>query len=131
MVSQNSGLFELLEARMLENRVFSVDVRGGATPQELNPDDISAVAGQVLAIARATRDLRFTKPLLYRLSYAGAETILARDDVRVSDRFASCFRINASLDDLQMRRPPCFRRILIPGFGVVRLQLFRRGRARE
>jgi glycosyltransferase involved in cell wall biosynthesis len=58
VLSQNSGLFELLEARMLENRVFSVDVRGGASPQELNPDDISAVAGQLLTIARAPRKAR-------------------------------------------------------------------------
>lgn len=58
VVSQNSGLFELLDNRMLENRVFSVDVHGAAKPTDLNPDDVASVAHQVLAIARAPMKAR-------------------------------------------------------------------------
>jgi glycosyltransferase involved in cell wall biosynthesis len=58
VVSQNSGLYELLDNRMLENRVFSVDVRGTPKPGDLNADDIASVAHQVLAIARAPMKAR-------------------------------------------------------------------------
>jgi len=43
---------------MLENRVFSVDVRGAAKSNDLNPDDVASVAHQVLAIARAPMKAR-------------------------------------------------------------------------
>lgn len=51
ILSKNSGLYQLLDDKDLENCVFGVDIRGGATPDDLNPADIDAVARQIIDVA--------------------------------------------------------------------------------
>lgn len=52
VLSKNSGLFEMLDSRALENRVHGIDVLGGKKRNEVNALDVDAVAEKIVYIAR-------------------------------------------------------------------------------